>query len=676
MAGGTASSDFPVPNIGKQKIYGGGKTDGWIYHIGKNADTVYASSFEGFNAYDQIYFVETNRKGEVFVLGQGDNSQSNYIFNASYNKPNGGQFITKFKTDLTDWIWSTSFGRGVGVSDISPTAFLVDLCNSIYVSGWGSQNVNREAGWQSNVMGTTGLDVTPGCYKPTTDGADFYLMVMRDDASGLQYATFVGGNGGPAGDHVDGGTSRFDRKGVVYQSVCESCGGNSNFPTFPINCVSPTNKSNNCNNLLFKFDLDIPLIIADFSVPKGCNAVNIPFTNLSKRVSSNAHYYWDFGDGAKDSLENPTHLYTKEGTYVIKLKLIDSSSCNISDSTQQTITIQTAKNNILPALTICQSDSAQIGITPSLNPMVVYDWRPSYALSDTAIANPFTFADTTTMYKLYYTHEFCTDTFAQLVNVYFDSLHITGGNVLCPKEQLQLSVKNASIGNLLFYSWTPTSQIITGANTANPLCAPLKDTLFRVTATDARGCVYQDSFFVKVASSLGSISLKAIPDTINYGDTSQIETAYSASVVGFQWSNTTTLTANDIPNPKAFPKETETYELTAMDTNGCKLKSDVKIVVLRTSCASSNLYVPNAFSPNNDGKNDALYVRGNFILSLYFAVYDRWGQLMFETHDINKGWDGTFKGAKLDPAVFGYYAEGTCTGNEKFFKKGNVTLLR
>jgi hypothetical protein len=161
VVGGTASTDFPVPGFGKQKAYGGGLTDG-LFIISIRCDSVYSSSLEGFNAYDQIYFVETNRKGEVFVLGQADNSQSNYVFNATYNKPNGGQFITKFKTDLSDWIWSTSFGRGTGVSDISPTAFLVDLCNSIYVSGWGSPSVNAEAGWPSNVHGTIRIGCNSG----------------------------------------------------------------------------------------------------------------------------------------------------------------------------------------------------------------------------------------------------------------------------------------------------------------------------------------------------------------------------------------------------------------------------------------------------------------------------------------------------------------------------------
>ena len=100
------------------------------------------------------------------------------------------------------------------------------------------------------------------------------------------------------------------------------------------------------------------------------------------------------------------------------------------------------------------------------------------------------------------------------------------------------------------------------------------------------------------------------------------------------------------------------------------------VYVINTPCKESNIYIPNAFSPNGDGKNDVLYVRANNVTKIYFAVYDRWGQKMFETTDIMRGWEGTFKGKRIDPAVFGWYAEGECVGGNKFMKKGNVTLLR
>ena len=90
----------------------------------------------------------------------------------------------------------------------------------------------------------------------------------------------------------------------------------------------------------------------------------------------------------------------------------------------------------------------------------------------------------------------------------------------------------------------------------------------------------------------------------------------------------------------------------------------------------NDFFIPDGFSPNGDGKNDIFYVRGNNITKVLFIVYDRWGQKVFESTDLAIGWDGVFKGKKLDPAVFAYYVEGECEGGQQFIKKGNVTLFR
>lgn len=89
------------------------------------------------------------------------------------------------------------------------------------------------------------------------------------------------------------------------------------------------------------------------------------------------------------------------------------------------------------------------------------------------------------------------------------------------------------------------------------------------------------------------------------------------------------------------------------------------------------IYVPNTFTPNGDGFNDVFKIRGPDFSVFYLAVYNRWGQLIFETEDVTQGWDGTFKGRSADPGVFGYYIRAKCNeGSEEIFKKGNVTLIR
>ncbi len=93
--------------------------------------------------------------------------------------------------------------------------------------------------------------------------------------------------------------------------------------------------------------------------------------------------------------------------------------------------------------------------------------------------------------------------------------------------------------------------------------------------------------------------------------------------------------------------------------------------------SNPDLFIPNTFTPNGDGHNDIFKVRGPLYEIFYFAVYDRWGELMYDTTDPSQGWDGIFKGKQADPGVFGYYVKAKCSeGSTEIFKKGNVTLVR
>src|SRR5690606_17796855 len=95
----------------------------------------------------------------------------------------------------------------------------------------------------------------------------FYLMALKPHAAALLYGSYFGG--GLSREHVDGGTSRFDRKGVIYQSVCAGCGSNDDFPitsgAWPCpglpNCTN-RNKSNNCNNGVFRINFDLQEAVA------------------------------------------------------------------------------------------------------------------------------------------------------------------------------------------------------------------------------------------------------------------------------------------------------------------------------------------------------------------------------------------------------------------------------
>jgi gliding motility-associated-like protein len=107
----------------------------------------------------------------------------------------------------------------------------------------------------------------------------------------------------------------------------------------------------------------------------------------------------------------------------------------------------------------------------------------------------------------------------------------------------------------------------------------------------------------------------------------------------------------------------------------CPAVAEARVFVFFPDCAEPYVFVPNAFSPNDDNVNDVLYVRGP-IKELHFVIYNRWGEKMFETFDATTGWDGYLATTPLPPDVYGYYLEVTCFDDKKFFKKGNVSLIR
>ena len=179
VTGGTNSSNFPVTPGAYKTSYGGGSADGFVAKISYYGKTLMASSYFGSTTYDQSYFVRCGKQGDAFLFGQTKAAGSTLVRNAGYNTPNSGQFLARLRPGLDTLVWSTVFGDGSGQPNISPTAFAVDICNRIYLSGWGRvflgftwNGVNYP--WFSG--GTTGLSVTPGAYQTSTDGQDFYLV--------------------------------------------------------------------------------------------------------------------------------------------------------------------------------------------------------------------------------------------------------------------------------------------------------------------------------------------------------------------------------------------------------------------------------------------------------------------------------------------------------------------
>ncbi len=666
IAGGTSSTDFPTTAGTLNTTYKGGKVDGFILKLAANGSTLLESSFIGTNSYDQVYFVELDRFGGVYLLGQTQGTTTYPIVNVAYSTANSGQFVTKLENDLSAMIYSTRFGNGNGGVNISPSAFLVDVCGNVYVSGWGA-----------NILQTTplnGMDVTPDAIQPTFgDGFNFYLIVFSRNIQSVLYASYFGG--GTSHEHVDGGTSRFDANGVVYQSVCAGCWSNDDFPTTP-GAWSNVNLSSGCNNGVFKYDFEIEpdaaFITSDTS---GCAPLTLTFDNTSPSFTD---YLWDFGNGDTTSTEfNPTRTFPTPGTYTIYLIVEDSICGLLMDTAMQVITV-------LPELQLITSDTSTCNptnltlVADAVGTTTNFYWSTNGNFSDT-LNSPTT--DSTlsvnitgdTTFYVNVENGFCSYSDTVTISIPIPEVQLNA-TASCAGDTIMITAVNLNSYPISNYDFGPDSLIISenGSNTA--FFSSNFDNWLWVIATSSIGCIDTDSTFIDVQGPPSGL-IQATADQYTIGPGGSTVLHASPSGYTYSWTPSSSLDNPNSQNPSASPDETTIYTVT-VSNNGCMRTDTVVITVMDALCEEPYIFVPNAFTPNGDGDNDKLFVRGLYIETLIFRVYNRWGEKVWETTDQTLGWDGTFQGRDCDPAVFDYYYEVTCPGDVKYFKKGNVTLIR
>lgn len=483
VAGGTDSGSMPFV-VGEDLTFNGGLSDGYLAKFNSNTGALIAGTFLGLGEYDQAYFVQLDIDDNVYVLGQ---TESDWAITAGlYGNPNSGQFVRKYTNDLLTIEWTTMIGASTGHVEISPTAFLVSDCYDIYLSGWGGQ-LNANAGVSQAVNSTSnGFPVTSDAYQPTTNGSNFYIAVLAPDASYLKYGTYMGGTASPY-NHVDGGTSRFDKAGRIYHAVCGSCGSGitDGFTTTP-GVWSETANGPNCNMACFKFELaEIEALAADPD-PYVCLPNPVVFTNNS--VNGN-FFYWDFGDGDTSTLENTSHVYPGPGTYLVTLIVSDTNGCFSTDSSQFYVNIGDfqAQVDAIPG-PICPGDSYQLNATGGS----VYEWSPAQFLDDPTIANPTATLFQTTDFTVIVADSCGTDTISVTVPVFNDNSSISPDTSVCIGNNAFLSATGGGT-----YTWSPATYL-NDPSIANPISTPDQAITYDVEITSPNGCVFNESVTVTV----------------------------------------------------------------------------------------------------------------------------------------------------------------------------------
>ena len=571
VGGGSLSSNLPLPN-GSIQPAPEGNTEGWIAQFNASANNLTAQfgTYHGLADYDQVYFVQRDGAGRPYAYGQARGGMP--VIGDVYSNPGSGQYITCFLPDMSDIEWQTAIGTGSTTIDLSPTAFLVSECEQVYISGWGGET--NGTGGTADVAGSTtfGLPTTDNPFQAGTDGSDFYLAVLSPNAEDLVYATFFGGPF--ANEHVDGGSSRFDQNGTVYQAVCAGCGGMNDFPSTD-NAWSPDNPSPNCNMGVFKFDLG--KLNADIEIDgpdQFCQGESVQFEN---NTAGPAAFTWNFGDATFSNEVAPLHLYGINGVFEVEVIAEDTTGCLEPDTAFVMVTIApNADPQVPPVDALCTGESVQLEGSGN----GTLSWFPAAGLSAVNIADPIAEPDATTTYTLTDVTLCGTESIDITVVVVDMATEINGDTQICLGDGAPLTVTSPQPDAAGWdYNWQPIDWL-SNPDSPNPVASPLETTTYTVTVTTPEGC--QRFHEVTVSVVPGAPGDNLYPNVpLCIGQSVQLQAADGNT---WSWSPTTGLNNPASQTPYATPQETTTYTVTI--TNLCGEGTDEVTV---------ELIVPEAF---------------------------------------------------------------------------------
>ncbi len=705
VAGATSSNNLLGNTSGTIGANFKGDIDGFVTQLQPNGAAFIRTTYLGTTGIDLVYGLKFDKGGFPYVMGTTTGSWP--IVNALYQNAGAKQFIAKMQPDLSAYVFSTVFGKNGTDPSISPIAFLVDRCENVYVSGWGG-GINVQENYSTgNTMGLP--EVNPLTNIPAADGRDFYFFVLKKDAQSQLFGSHYGEFGG-LGDHVDGGTSRFDANGIIYQAICANCSGRDYTPpvVFPTTggSWSQSNGSNGCNEAALKIDMNFSGVGAEIqstigSVVNdsiGCIPLVVNFKDLQRKGVT---YYWNFNSTANPTVNDTTtttpevnHTFTTVGTYIVRLISEDLNTCNLRDTSY--ITINASNNRIFPKFSKrkiepCTSSTFEFtNETTTANNNVAYTnqtfvWNyGDGSPNDTANITPnrlHTFPGPGTyIVKLFVIDgRFCNapDSIVDTIrlNPLVKAIPSTNNIGCAPYTAI---FKNNSLGGLT-WKWEfgdPASGILNESTSFEPthLYQNVGMYQYRLIAFDSTTCNKADTsayFPINVVPKpTAAFTWGPNPPQINIPVRF---TNNSLNANRYLWyfgdGDSSIITA---PTHEYVATGSYNAILVAYNNVGCSdTARDVVQVIINPL-----LDVPNAFTPDKFGENAFVTVKGFGIAKMDWKIYNRWGQLIFRSNSKKVGWNGYYKN-KLQPTdVYTYTLDVEFSDGKKLRKTGDITLLR
>lgn len=529
--------------------------------------------------------------------------------------------------------------------------FVVGVCANEYRNGKRISTTKRD--FQINVVPCPGL-VKAFFTNPPSQCGDKKVQFINLSAGAIGYSWNFGET-----------TTTTDTSTAVSPNYTYT-----NTGTYTVTLVAYSSTPN-CNDTIKSTVSIYPEHISSFTAKiDTCNATVQFYDTANVSGGQVTSILWDFGDGALSNVRNPVHSYEYAGSYTITL--ITTSQFGCKDTSELTITLDNAFNAELSGTqnNKCFGDCNGIATASYSGGTAPY----SVLWSDPGLQTTLTAT------------ALCSGTYTVTVSD-AKGCSVTKTTTITSPSPFQKAIsatdaycKGKCIGTATAtisgatppYSFIWSDPATQTSATASGLCPGS----YIVTVTDVNNCKLNDTVTVLYSDYIPPVTATANYDSAYLGQVIQFNATLNTNYA-YQWIPTTNLSNAQIYNPTGvLDSGYQTYIVYVTDLLGCSNSDTVNVYIINVTCIEPELFIPSAFSPNGDGENDVLYVKGTTIETMYFAVYDRWGQKVFESNAPSFGWDGSFKGKPLTPAVYDYYVKITCYDKATFSKKGNITLLK
>lgn len=394
--------------------------------------------------------------------------------------------------------------------------------------------------------------------------------------------------------------------------------------------------------------------------PPAAICLNTPITFQNTSTNNFNTWDWDFGDGGTSQTASPSHTYSQNDSFTVTLIGHTPNGCD--DTVSKTIHVEEV---IITAQvdddTICEGASTLLSASGAIS----YVWTPYNYLDCATCFQTSAFPLNTTTYTVVGTSSSgCTGQDNVTLNVLNTGLTATPEDTgICPHDSLQLHVS----GFDSIITWYPSDGL--SDSSANPWVHPSNSMSYVIIADYKNGCHDTATINIRYVSD----AVVSLPNSITLYPGESYQMDPHGNCLYYQWFPPLGLTATNISNPIAQPPVNTRYFVTGTTEWGCDVRDSIDIYIAEESI----LDIPNAFTPGADGPNNTLKIIRKGEASLKsFTIFNRWGNKIFETDNIDEGWDGKYHGTPQPMGIYIYIINAEYNTGRKFYKQGNITLIR